>query len=86
MNLFLKLLLSVVTNNCDYFLLRYVLQLAVADFMFLTTIPLQINQDYFNTWKFPEWVCSLKIGLRFLNYNASILFLMVSLSKIIKTF
>jgi len=55
----------------------YVLQLAVADFMFLTTIPLQINQDYFNTWKFPEWVCSLKIGLRFLNYNASILFLMI---------
>nr|XP_039259778.1 uncharacterized protein LOC120336221 isoform X1 [Styela clava] len=55
----------------------YVLQLAIADSIFLLTIPFRISEDIENTWIFPEWMCKAKETILFLNYYSSIAFLVV---------
>ena len=56
---------------------RYVLQLAIADSLFLLTLPFKASQDLYNSWLFPEWMCKATETILFINYYASILFLMV---------
>ncbi|XP_078494051.1 somatostatin receptor type 2-like [Ciona intestinalis] len=55
----------------------YVLQLAIADSLFLLTLPFQMVEDINGRWIYPEWMCKAKETLLFLNYYASIIFLMV---------
>ncbi|XP_078489536.1 neuropeptides B/W receptor type 2-like isoform X2 [Ciona intestinalis] len=55
----------------------YVLQLALADSMFLFTLPFQMLEDINGGWKYPEWMCKGKETILFLNYYASILFLTI---------
>ncbi|XP_076816326.1 uncharacterized protein LOC143462164 isoform X2 [Clavelina lepadiformis] len=55
----------------------YVLQLAIADTVFLLTLPFKISEDLHEGWIYPEWMCKAKETLLFVNYNASILFLMI---------
>ncbi|CAK8692217.1 unnamed protein product [Clavelina lepadiformis] len=55
----------------------YVLQLAIADSVFLLTLPFKISEDIEGSWIFPEWMCKAKEALLFINYYASILFLMI---------
>jgi len=55
----------------------YVIQLAIADTLFLFTIPFMIDQTLRQQWQFPVWMCTMKEMILFINYNASILFLMV---------
>lgn len=55
----------------------YVLQLAVADTVFLLTIPFRIVEDFNGAWIFPEWMCKAKETILFLNYYSSIGFLMI---------
>jgi len=55
----------------------YVLQLAVADTVFLLTLPFKANEDLNNEWVYPNWMCKAKECILFINYYASILFLMI---------
>ncbi|CAK8693147.1 somatostatin receptor type 2-like [Clavelina lepadiformis] len=55
----------------------YVLQLALADSIFLLTLPFKVSEELNHAWIFPEWMCKAKETILFLNYYASILFLMV---------
>ncbi|XP_076817585.1 somatostatin receptor type 2-like isoform X1 [Clavelina lepadiformis] len=55
----------------------YVLQLAVADAIFLITLPFKASADLENNWYFPDWMCKAKETILYLNYYASILFLMI---------
>nr|CAB3262630.1 uncharacterized protein LOC100181055 [Phallusia mammillata] len=55
----------------------YVLQLAVADSLFLLTLPFKTTEDLNKRWIYPEWMCQAKETLLFLNYYASIMFLMI---------
>uniref|UniRef100_F6SEF7 G-protein coupled receptors family 1 profile domain-containing protein n=1 Tax=Ciona intestinalis TaxID=7719 RepID=F6SEF7_CIOIN len=55
----------------------YVLQLAIADSLFLLTLPFKMVEDVNGRWIYPEWMCKAKETLLFLNYYASIIFLMV---------
>ena len=54
------------------------LQLAIADTLFLLTLPFKANEDIKNAWEYPNWMCKVKECILFVNYNASVLFLMVS--------
>jgi len=62
-----------------FFILRYVLQLAIADSLFLLTLPFKVNEDISQQWIYPDWMCKAKESILFLTYYASILFLVVSL-------
>jgi len=62
-----------------FLLYRYLLQLAVADTIFLATTPLKIWEDIWDQWPFPEWMCKTNEGVLFLNYYSSTLFLMVGI-------
>ncbi|XP_039254513.2 somatostatin receptor type 2-like isoform X2 [Styela clava] len=55
----------------------YVLQLALADLLFLQIIPFKITETVYNAWIYPEWLCKMMQTIMFLNYYASILFLMI---------
>nr|XP_018672649.1 C3a anaphylatoxin chemotactic receptor [Ciona intestinalis] len=55
----------------------YVLQLAIADSLFLLTLPFKMVEDMNGRWIYSEWMCKAKETLLFLNYYASILFLMI---------
>uniref|UniRef100_H2YCB5 G-protein coupled receptors family 1 profile domain-containing protein n=1 Tax=Ciona savignyi TaxID=51511 RepID=H2YCB5_CIOSA len=55
----------------------YVLQLAIADSLFLLTLPFKMVEDIHGNWIYSEWMCKGKETLLFLNYYASILFLVV---------
>ncbi|XP_039253861.1 somatostatin receptor type 2-like [Styela clava] len=55
----------------------YVLQLAIADSLFLTTLPFKVIEDIHHEWIFPAWLCKVKETFLFLNYYSSVLFLMV---------
>ena len=59
-------------------LLRYVLQLAIADTLFLITWPSKLKAHVDNRWEFPEWMCKVNETILFLNYYASVMFLVVS--------
>ena len=67
------------------YLFRYVLQLAIADSVFLLTLSFKVSEDLHRGWIYPEWMCKAKETILFLNYYASILFLMVRLRKNVKT-
>jgi len=58
-------------------LLRYVLQLAIADSLFLLSLPFKWTEDINKRWIYPEWMCKGKETMLFLNYNASCLVLVV---------
>jgi len=55
----------------------YVLQLAFADILFLLTIPFKVSEDFHGLWPFGNWLCSVKETILFLNYNASVFFLVI---------
>ncbi|XP_039248722.1 somatostatin receptor type 2-like isoform X2 [Styela clava] len=55
----------------------YVLQLAIADSMFLLNIPFKIVEDRNDEWIFSGTLCKMKETVLFLNYYSSILFLML---------
>nr|XP_039261564.1 cysteinyl leukotriene receptor 2-like isoform X1 [Styela clava] len=55
----------------------YVLHLAIADLLFLQTIPINLSGMVKDNWIFPVWVCKLVQAMLFLNYYASIIFLTV---------
>jgi len=55
----------------------YVLQLALADTIFLITLPFKSSEDINNVWLFPNWMCKAKESILFINYYASVLFLMI---------
>lgn len=55
----------------------YVLQLAIADSIFLLTLPFKVSEDLNGQWIYPEWMCKAKETILFLNYYASILFLVI---------
>ena len=57
---------------------RYVLQLAIADALFLLTIPFKVYEDIYQSWNLPDFICVAKEAVIHLNYNASVLFLVVS--------
>jgi len=54
-----------------------VLQLALADSLFLLTLPFKTSEDINKSWIYAEWMCKAKETVLFLNYYASIMFLMV---------
>jgi len=54
----------------------YVLQLALADTMFLMTIPFRLQEAHDGHWKHHEVFCKLRESILYLNYYASICFLM----------
>ena len=56
---------------------RYVLHLAVADCLFLLTIPFKVAEDVNNAWIFSGGMCKATEAVLFLNYFSSILLLMV---------
>ncbi|XP_077975341.1 somatostatin receptor type 5-like [Styela clava] len=53
----------------------YVLQLAVADLIFLQTIPFKISEITHKAWILPLWLCKAKQGVLYINYYGSIIFL-----------
>lgn len=55
----------------------YILQLAIADTLFLITIPFQVLEDQNAAWIYPEWLCKAKQTVMYINYYASISFLTV---------
>ncbi|XP_076813053.1 somatostatin receptor type 2-like isoform X2 [Clavelina lepadiformis] len=55
----------------------YVLQLAIADTIFLLTLPFNISEAINHRWIYPQWMCKAKETILFLNFYASILFLVV---------
>ncbi|XP_078491970.1 somatostatin receptor type 2-like [Ciona intestinalis] len=55
----------------------YVLQLAIADSLFLITLPFKMMEDINSYWIYPEWMCKGKETLLFLNYYTSVSFLMI---------
>lgn len=55
----------------------YILQLAIADAVFLLTIPFKITEDVHHEWIYSGTMCKMKEAILFLNYYSSILFLMV---------
>ena len=62
---------------------RYVLQLALADTIFLLSIPFNvISERRGGVWIFGEVACKLKSVFLYINYNSSVCFLMVSLSAL----
>ena len=54
------------------------LQLALADTLFLLTLPFKVSEDLQQGWIYPEWMCKAKETILFFNYYASVLFLVVS--------
>ena len=69
------------TSIISKYFLRYVLQLAIADLLFLLTLPFKISEDFLGGWTYSEWMCKAIETILFLNYYASCLFLMVSVKK-----
>lgn len=65
-------------NKQFNFKYRYVLQLAIADALFLLTIPFKVHEEIYQSWNLPNIVCVAKEAVIHLNYNASVLFLVVS--------
>uniref|UniRef100_F6T1G9 G-protein coupled receptors family 1 profile domain-containing protein n=1 Tax=Ciona intestinalis TaxID=7719 RepID=F6T1G9_CIOIN len=55
----------------------YVLQLAIADSLFLISLPFKMIEDINGYWMYPEWMCKGKETLLFLNYYTSVSFLMI---------
>ncbi|XP_039259377.2 somatostatin receptor type 5-like [Styela clava] len=55
----------------------YVLQLAIADFLFLQTLPFKISEQIHGRWIYPVGMCRALQTILFFNYYASILFLMI---------
>ncbi|XP_076812746.1 somatostatin receptor type 2-like isoform X2 [Clavelina lepadiformis] len=66
----LKEYLKTVTNI-------YVVQLALADFLFLFVLPFQARTLLFGRWDYGEGWCKVTESIRMLNYYSSILFLTV---------
>ena len=60
---------------------RYVLQLALADLAFLLTLPFKISEEFDKSWPFGNWLCSARESMLFINYNASVFFLIVSFEE-----
>ena len=56
---------------------RYVLHLAVADCLFLLTIPFKVAEDVNDEWIFSGGMCKATEAVLFLNYFSSIFLLMV---------
>ena len=61
---------------------RYVLQLAIADTVFLLTLPFNASQTIQEEWIYSEGLCKVKEAVLYINYYASIMFLMVCRSFI----
>jgi len=55
----------------------YILQLALADTLFLITLPFEAISEIKGSWIYPDWLCLVKQAVLFINYYASIYFLMV---------
>jgi len=55
----------------------YVLQLVIADTLFLCTIPFKVEETLKNQWIHPLWLCVIRQLIIYLNYSASVIFLMV---------
>ncbi|CAK8688568.1 unnamed protein product [Clavelina lepadiformis] len=55
----------------------YVLQLALADSLFLLTLPFKVSEELQGSWIYPQWMCKAKETILFFNYYASILFLVI---------
>ena len=53
------------------------LQLAIADSLFLLTVPFDVIENIHQGWIYSDWLCKAKATIRFLNYYASILFLVI---------
>ena len=62
-------------NRVAYF--RYVFQLAIADSIFLISLSFQVTEDFNQGWIYEEWMCKAKQTVLFLNYYASMFFLVV---------
>ena len=60
---------------------RYILHLAIADSIFLLTLPFQVSSELNQIWIYPEWLCKAKETILFCNYYASILFLVVNTQR-----
>ena len=58
---------------------RCVLQLAIADALFLLTIPFKVYEDIYQNLNLSTFVCVDKETVVHLNYNASVLFLVVGI-------
>ena len=56
---------------------RYVLQIAIADSLFLLMLPFKLVEEYHGQWTFPEWFCKMNETILFLNYYSSIVLLTV---------
>lgn len=55
----------------------YILQLAIADTIFLLTIPLRAAEEINGGGSLPQWVCQMRETMFFFNYYASISFLVL---------
>nr|XP_039265512.1 kappa-type opioid receptor-like [Styela clava] len=55
----------------------YVLQLALADLLFLQTVPFWVTQLLHKGWAFGSWFCTVCYAILYFNYFSSILFLMI---------
>lgn len=55
----------------------YVLQLALADTLFLLMLPFGASEEMAGKWDFPASLCKAKEGILMVNYYASILFLTI---------
>ena len=60
-------------------IIRYVFQLAIADTLFLLTLPFKVHEDIYQNWNLPAFLCVAKETVVHLSYNASVLFLVVSI-------
>ncbi|XP_077968031.1 somatostatin receptor type 2-like isoform X2 [Styela clava] len=55
----------------------YVLQLAIADTIFLLTIPFRVAHNLNTDWRFPNWICKATETMFYLNYYSSVSFLVI---------
>lgn len=70
---------SIAAIICEKLPNRYVLQLAIADILFLQSVPLKITEMLRQDWILGVYPCKVFESLKYINYYASILFITVSL-------
>ncbi|XP_039262162.2 uncharacterized protein LOC120338263 isoform X1 [Styela clava] len=77
-NALVVFVLLVATDRQDTSSVTYVLNLAIADFCFLATVPFVIDQKIHIAWRSGEFMCKFAVGfMTYLNFFVSPLFLMV---------
>jgi len=65
---------------------RYILQLALADTLFLLTLPFTAASELSGKWVFEVPFCKIKEAVLFVNYYASIYFLVVGMFSRLESF